>query len=94
MRTTTCVSSRGDGQDRQDEDAKTAKKRVKEHSASGISHWMRLLTLSLTLLAACGGGGGSSGGSSSSVVAKGTRIIGIHVQPPQDNNYDAAIALA
>jgi hypothetical protein len=40
------------------------------------------------LLPACGGGDGGG------PVPKGDRVIGIHVQPPQDNDYDAAIAQA
>lgn len=53
---------------------------------------MRRLAMLGVLLASCGEGGGSSGGGGP--VPKGARVLGIHVQPPQDNNYDAAIAQA
>lgn len=53
----------------------------------------RCVAAGLLLMLACSRRGGDDGGGPV-VVPKGTRIIGIHVQPPEDNNYDAAIAKA
>ena len=45
----------------------------------------------ILILPACGSGGSDG---APGPVPRGSRIIGIHVQPPQDNDYNAAIAQA
>jgi hypothetical protein len=53
----------------------------------------RFTAAALLLLMACSRRSGDDA-AGPTVVPKGNRIIGIHVQPPEDNNYDAAIAKA